>query len=409
MPSLSPVKCPNCGAVLSIVSDSDRVTCTFCDVTSFVNRDARAPKSLVHPTGAPIVHVRSRSGSGAVIAICVSLGVLIVGAVFAANVLQHGIGGLRQAALIGNSVLVDANGDGSDDVVVRGIYIGDEVMHLRAFDGSSGKNLWISEPLLKASEPEVIAAAPGVVLAISEALAVGLDAQTGKPRFRAGLPERVEAVCKQAENTVLLTKDDKFYSINTASGSLTAAGAVDGKSSREPYPRCFAAPSDHSGARGTTMRELRSDDLRRVEGMRVETILEFAGAPPYLMLGERAVGSRVPMVGARTADRVLWKSDAPAMEPLGAVEGTPKAASIANGRAYVAYVRVGERAIRVASFTLADGQRQWESELPVGGGPSLLDVVASDRHVFVFTTKGNDGALRSLSTTDGRLEWSVGG
>jgi hypothetical protein len=207
----------------------------------------------------------------------------------------------------------------------------------------------------------------------------------------------------------LLTKDNHLYAMNTTTGSLTAAGAIAERVPLSPSPACTVARSDGYGVSRGQLRTLNEYGLTKVTGIYVEAVLDYQGKPPYLMLGYRPVGSRVPMIGARTAERVLWTGDVPAIEPLAAVEGKPAAAAIANGFVYAAYFRVGGRALRVASFTFAEGRRHWETELPINDGLTTVELIASDQHVFVYTNKGNDGRLRSLGTANGQLEWSVGG
>ena len=114
------------------------------------------------------------------------------------------------------------------------------------------------------------------------------------------------------------------------------------------------------------------------------------------------------MIGAGTAQQILWMSDVPEQEPLGAVEGAPIAASMTSSFAYAAYVRVDGKALRVAGFALADGRRLWEAELPINDRQSTVDLAASDQHVFV-STNWSGGKLRSLNSTNGQLEWSLGG
>ena len=191
--------------------------------------------------------------------------------------------------------------------------------------------------------------------------------------------------------------------MNLVSGALTQAGAIGDRLPLSPRPPCAVARSD-SWERAGRKSELSTSTSSRNKRNGARQNLDFQANPPYLMLGYRATGSRVPMVGARTVERVLWTSDVPAAQPLAAVEGSPAAATMTSRVAYAAYVLMSGKALRVAGFALLDGQRLWEAELPINDNPSMVNLVASDQHVFVFTTKGNDGRLRSLSSTTGQLE-----
>jgi len=400
-------KCPNCGAVLSIERDSDSAVCQYCGTRSSISR-SKAQTVSFQALGTPVIYV-SPVSRGTRVLILVGVACLVITAA-ATLVFQRGSVSLLNVALIGDPVLADIDGDGFDDVIVHGIVPGDEIIHLRAYSGKEGKSLWVSEPLLKAGQSALVATVPGLVVTISAGVTVvGLDATTGKPRFRITPPERVEAVCQRGNDPVLLTKDNKLYVMNAANGALTSAGAVDEHAPLSPSPRCTVARSDDSDRGGTQIRPLLDYRWTKATEMSVDMAFDFQGKAPYMMLGHRAAGSRVPMIGARTAELILWASDVPGQEPLGAVEGAPISASMTSSFAYAAYVRVGGKALRVAGFALADGRRLWEAELPINDSPSMVNLAASDQHVFVFTTKGNDGQLRSLNSTNGQLEWSLGG
>ena len=409
MAVLKAAKCPNCGAVLSIDPDSEWVLCNFCGVRSSVSRSKNTAVAAA-PGAPPVIYVPAGgSATWVILLIVVALGVTAIAAVTMG--FQRGGGlSLMNVAIVGGPVLADADGDGQDDIVIQCIVPGDDIMHLRAFSGKDGKGMWVSAPLLKAGLSASVATVPGLVVSISDgATVVGLDATTGKQRFRVTPPERVEAVCQRGNEPLLLTKDNSLYAMNTTTGALTAAGAIAERLPLSPSPACTVARANKYGETGGQMRTLNEHNLAKATGINVEVVSDYQGKLPYLMLGHRSVGSQVPMIGARTAERVLWTSDVPAAEPLAAVEGKPVSAAIANGMVYAAYLRVGGSALRVTSFTLADGRRLWEKELPINSDSTSVELVASDQHVFVYTNKGNDGRLRSLSTATGQLEWSVGG
>ena len=399
-------KCPNCGAVLSIERDSDSAVCQYCGTRSSISR-SKAQTVSFQALGTPVIYV-SPVSRGTRVLILVGVACLVI-TVAATLAFQRGSQSQLNVALIGDPVLADVDGDGFDDVIVQGIAPGDEIIHLRAYSGKEGKSLWVSEPLLKTGPSKLVATVPGLVVTISDgASVVGLDATTGKSRFRITPPERVEAVCQRGHDPVLLTKDNKLYVMNAANGALTSAGVVDEHSPLSPSPPCSVARSNRIDRGGTQMRSLRADQFTKTTEMSLEKVFDFQGKPPYLMLGNRTTGSRVPMIGARTAQQILWMSDVPGQEPLGAVEGAPIAASMTSSFAYAAYVRVSGEALRVAGFALADGRRLWEAELPINDRHSTVDLAASDQHVFVFTS-WSGGKLRSLNSTNGQLEWSLGG
>ena len=123
-----------------------------------------------------------------------------------------------------------------------------------------------------------------------------------------------------------------------------------------------------------------------------------------LVLGERSVGSRVPMLAGVRKGRTVWKLELPAERPLDATEDDPTGFTIAAGTAYASYERTDEKGFRLAAVTLADGKRVWETPVVLKDNPGTTYVAANERHVFLATVN----QLFAFSAADGRMVWSHG-
>jgi outer membrane protein assembly factor BamB len=327
---------------------------------------------------------------------------LVLAAVALTNVLRSG--GLRPAPLVGGFFLSDVNGDGVDDVVSHAVYIGDDDLHLRAIDGVTGHLLWASEPWLKSSQDEVVAAVPGALVVLVNGTGRLVDPRTGTARLTFALPERPRAVCRDGVRSLIVTRDDQTYALDVATGALQALGKA---AATRLSPPCAPAPNDawasHNGA-------LQTADFDLSEGgssMSVRSALREPGAQVDLVVGERAQGSRVPMVGGRAGGRIIWTSDVPSTNPLNTQEGEPTAVTVAAGRALVAYLSADEQTLNVTAFSLANGQRLWDVALPPMRRITGASIGANANYAYVWMTRGPDQALHRLNVTNGQLDWSI--
>jgi hypothetical protein len=400
-------KCPNCGANIGVPPTGDWAVCRYCGANVYVHR---GPRTVAVPVaGVPVVHVAT-SSPGLVIGLTLGgLGVVFVVALVIAFA-TNGVDVLSNVALIGMPVAMDVDGDGDDDALIMSIHPGAEVMFVGAYDGTSGKELWSSDALLRSGEREIIAGYRDVVLLARDATISGVDAKTGKTRFTVTPPERPSAFCDVDGALTLLADDGKLYPFDARTGQIGNPGAPPGSNGKlQPRPDCHVVASDGNRDCGSGNRTLQAYELRKSEGMRISNVIEQPDHTTFLLLGTRPGASTVPMIGARTAERVLWQADVAPSAPLSAAAGPPPTGAILGERAYVGYEKAGHEQAVVVAVELGTGRRLWETELPINDASSMFAVSASARHVFVFTTKGNDGTLRSLDAATGALEWRRGG
>jgi hypothetical protein len=216
---LTPAKCPNCGAGLTIPRIGDWVKCAYCGISCFVNRaPTRGLPAPAPPAGAVVVHVSPASRGARYPYVAIFVVVMVIGLGIAGRRLTRG--GLRSAVLVGRPFLFDVNGDGTEDVIINAFYLGGSRLHLRAIDGGSGAVLWASPSLMGTGEDEFAAAVPGALLVFANGEGTSLDPKTGKARYKFALPERADALCNIDGRPVLLTLDGQLHGLNLQDGTL---------------------------------------------------------------------------------------------------------------------------------------------------------------------------------------------
>lgn len=403
MARLVPARCPTCGAGLSVAPGAEWVTCGYCHTSSFVQREKTAAPSL--PQGAAVIQVREPPRSRAPVWLFLASVVLGIGGIAAFRVSSGS--GFGRGVLIGSQFLTDLNGDGTDDVVIHSLHVGDSDFCIAAIDGATGSTLWESEELLKSGQDELVAAIPGGVLVLVGGTGVALDGRTGHVRHRVSLPEKADVVCSAGQSFTVLGRDDQFYELEATTGAPRVVGKLAERHADAFTPPCTPVASDHWSAHGGAIRSAASVDLAEPKPMSVDRVLQGVGETVELMLGARVHGSAVPMVGGRTAGRVVWTSEVPAANPLNAQEGAPLAATVAGGRAIVAYEHDSRESVSVTAFSLADGRRLWDVELPKRGTGAAAALAANARFAYVWLGHGPSIAFHRLNATDGHLDWTL--
>lgn len=372
------------------------VTCSYCQVSSFVQRArSRAPEAAAIPAGTPVIHVRqSRSF------VWVALVLLALATVAVVLLLFEDEKRLGSVAVVKPPLLFDVNDDGAEDVVMVASKVGGLTRHLRALDANTGETLWKTADLGK--DVENVAIVGDAVLWIATTKLHGFDARTGRERFVADLPERPTGVCEAGRAWLLLTADKKVHALDPATGSLTPSPPLAAPAAPSAEPEC--TPAWSTFARFGRLVRIEPSPRVRVAGMTASTVLHFGeDTLPALALGWRTLGTALPMLAGMRDGQVLWKMELASSAPLEVKPGDPTAGTIAAGRAYASYHRTSSPGFTLVGVALSNGQRQWEVAVPRKRDASMT-LRASERHVFV----GADTALYALSATDGRLLWRVG-
>jgi DNA-directed RNA polymerase subunit RPC12/RpoP len=384
------VRCPECNATLEAGAEAREVRCSYCGTLATVQRRTRflqRPAALP-PTGgdAPSLPVAVQPVAVAVPAIIAGVALLVVlGVIFA----------LARAPKPGGPMLLaDANGDGTEDVVaeVRVRSFSSEVNLVAAFDGRTGKELWRSDELWRGTGLLCVSG-DVVLLSASGPVLRGLGLADGKPRFEVKLEEKVSHLCEgpDPQTVNVITADKRGQPLTLTDGRLGPAGS----------PRlCRPLRCDQRSA-GMFNEEWANRDRRslrrsiRLPGMVVERVIVQGGVT--LALGGKSPGTRVPMLAsireseprpgdfAGSGPQVLWQATAPAENPLSASSGLDPY-EVALDDTLVALSYQGGGGHRLTAFTLADGKRRFDVDLP--GMRDVWSVLIGGGRVYVSSSWG---------------------
>ncbi len=346
----------------------------------------------------------SSSGCGWVIAVLSVIGVLV--AVLIVGVFALGrwaqnqlLTGLPQNPMLAGfqrtlwdasrtAMIADVNGDGTDDVVGSINELdahGSMTPFFAAYDGSSGRQLWLSAAIGSAqsrSNSRTAIAGGRLLHASSAGVLQGYDLTNGRVSWEIPLGERAERFCRNDDASVIVVRSDQ---------RAVLVALSDGARSDTPVPEpCIPVASDEFSREGvhSTWTYVDPDPWERENRITVEGMdLSFAARSPtdgwLVALGHRAIGTRVPMI-ARVGDGG-WRQDIPAGDPLRAADRDPEMAAIHGQRAFVVYEMNGDNVpARLTGFALGDGRRLFDAALPASRfGPSRGGVVASDDLLLV--------------------------
>jgi hypothetical protein len=405
------VKCPQCGAVLDPPAAVQNVTCTYCGATAVVQREAPPVRQVPGAAPGPLPEAAARTtaptapGSSTRRNVIGGLVLLAVaGTIVTIKLLDRAERQARRDAAewygTTRALLVDVTGDGRPEVIGRIRRLGANPIResLAALDAKTGRKLWETPALPPADSPyRTLVAAAGELLVFVDAVgnvqAFGLV--DGRTRWTAELGEAASSV---------FTLPDGTLRFSTIDGALHALGP-DGspRPIEEGGPLGRRRPAD-AGAPSSAVGELPFEVATAFQERGMTTGQACAGgAPgqPWVVLGHRARGSAVPMLGAATDDgAVLWTSDIPGSEPLAASNGTLGLERIAVGpdRVFAVYDRGSgpEAKLQATAFDRATGERLWEVELPEPAPVSGLTVGDGVLYVSYW------GQLAALDATTGR-------
>jgi hypothetical protein len=435
------IRCPECAATIPAEAGAQVATCAYCGTRSQIQRRTRffeMPVAPPPPQPGPSLPValqrHTARWTAGLFLIPLFVGGMIVFSVVMQREAMKGPASLRQPQWDGvhGAALVDVDGDGTVDIVGRAAVLQPEhVAMLGAWHGTTGERLWLTASLgLRSEQFQAPLGVAGQTVLTSDGAGgiLAFAAADGTPLWTIRLNEKVEQFCAGPEGSVLArTADDQLHPIALADGALQPAGEGGA---------CLPVPTDaYRGDRDAwevwtwhgPHRDLAPND--KIEGLKANTALHHRASGVSIALGEKQPGTRVPMIAsfrwpaedgqlaelerrveeaaephtraeARIAlikaqselrDRVpevLWTAQVPGVDPLTVDEGAPEPehSALDADLVVVAYEIRSPSKTRLAAFTVADGRRIWDVELP--SERSITTVELSPTHALVSDWDG---------------------
>jgi DNA-directed RNA polymerase subunit RPC12/RpoP len=448
------IKCPECGAAVNAQPDAETAQCEYCGTTAQIRHRSpilQIPRPLpaAKPGQTPLPVATQASAIGKIgcsfmlFGILAGVAVPIALAVKQCDEQEKQQSTLREPRWDGadRAVAVDITGDGVDDIIGRVRVIQpQDILMVGAFDGRSGKRLWISETIGERSDVlsgPLAVADEVVVVGDGSAGLFGLSLRDGGTKWKIRLNEVVERICAgdEAGTVKALTADKKLHPVAVADGALRPAGELSAciplpngdPRSDQPYRITYAWSNDYRA-------EVPDDSI---EGMAASTALHHVQGDVTVALGYKKPGTRVPMLAsyrwpadtpaeasrdppplmrearnAKTPERrrallkeyaaarkrsrrrrdrkpeVLWTAQVPGIDPLQvkSYHPEPEKADLNDQTIVIAYETRETHHFRMAAFSIADGKRKWDIELP--GDRPLASVAVSRTHAMVSRWDG---------------------
>lgn len=459
------LKCPNCAASLNAAPAAQTVTCAYCQTTSRVRARTAffeapvnlppAPPQLAHLPVATQQHSR-RWTVGLSISIALFVGLMALIPWFVMTKVRQavtghdGLSGRTLSWISTTPLATDVNGDGIADLVgkLRGL---DDInsVHLVAVDGASGKRLWRSEVLGAYQETYqgVVALLGDTLMFVNgRGLARSFSVAGGEAGWKVNLAEKLETVCRHQATFYVVTADERWIAIDTASGKAAEA--------REP-PSCEPLPTDARDQPPANLTALDRFDRERpkpskLDGMYIGEHLVVEGHD-RLALGYKSPGTSVPMVARyrvqsyeppaelepaavpadeltrrqrrelrrrqRAIERanrkaiddatfeVMWKSQVPSRDPLGASSSRIELVGLSlESDCVVVPYEVRNQPIHVACLSYETGEHRWDVALPKAFIDRLSGLAVTPKRAFVYVSS----RVHALDLASGKRLFTVG-
>ncbi|MBT8496424.1 MAG: PQQ-binding-like beta-propeller repeat protein [Deltaproteobacteria bacterium] len=409
------VRCPKCGATVSVEDGATTASCEYCGTQSVVSRRTRFLERKLPPSQAtrmPVAIQRHSTKWVMIIAIAIP-GLLALGAGFIPFILKGklGGGGLSEFWGGGHPTVADVNGDGTADIVglVHDVQ-GDDATRVIVYDGKSGDSLWESQSFGQfrdVSQAKIGVAGNRVVLALTSGSAAALDLATGKLAWKgAPLGEKAARLCAAGDEQVAVeTADKRRVVLALTDGAVRSDEASEGDQRCEPL-----WGRDRDSQRGLYVSRFPYRSHKNPGELGDQMNVDWSmttGDGVFIALGTKKKGTRIPFVGAyqstdgEAVTKVLWASQVPGQNPLDADTGDPDHASVSDGVAYVGY-ETKDDVVRVAAFEVATGKRLWDAAIPkpergsqnISGLGALPDAVVVSTWTGLFVLERKDASIR---------------
>jgi hypothetical protein len=435
---LVPVLCPHCGAKVDVDRDVTQTTCRYCGTVSWVQR----PEAKQQPAPPPNVRViylpppQLTKKPMWPIAIPIVIAGILVPVVFlranSASTPPKPSGPEHTAAATppatpappprpkldfsrsGRPLVADANGDGTDDVVLWESGAGAFV----AYDGKGSGALWKSEAVSAPSHFRAFSLLAGKSLVTVRDVELRvLDLASGKVARKITLEDKAVMPCRAPEGKLrLLLQSDEVAALDLADGSS--------KLEKKGAP-CDEAASDVVNRMGSTLRRthpvsfLPADvDALRCGGINVTGTYNYVVTDPcgpklglseadfdtikpqvaidvdggWLVLGRKAKGRNVAMLARVEKKKLVWSSPVSSSPAAEQPEESPERVAISGKR--VGVLTQSGSGDRLAAFGAVENERQLDVALPgrgklIAAAKNRWIVVTDDKLLAVSSKKGD--------------------
>ena len=362
---LKRLTCPSCNARLDPPGSAAQVTCSYCGTTSIIEK----PGTTSPPPGVQVAQYKTSFWVyvcsvppllGILWGSCNTLCILAGG--------QAGLGRVVQWDSHAPFELRDLNDDTNPDIIgrVRTFQGSDMALHYAAFDGQSGRQLWITPSLGSVEDAtHTLARIVGDTLVASDSRGQlhGFSLTDGAARWTVDLGERTKYICAGTrKEATVITIDEVSRIFNPADGSFRPSPTNEIPENCDMSFRPVENYGPEAGDRwpsGDT-----EHGLKTPPGSQFSSV--FRGPDGYqVALGVQYPGSEVPLVAVFQGDDLRWSNVIPEADPLTAATGPAKLALIQDGVLVVPYeLAKRDAGRRLSARDLASGKLLWDVQMP---------------------------------------------
>ncbi len=429
------IRCTNCNAVLEIASTVSSVTCSYCGVVSRIQAKTamfEVPKTLPQAPQARLEQLQRlqhlmpvRPAATVKWPLFVTLAMLVGGVGMSLMIAKRGGlggGGKDRSMWASRSpILIDLDGDGTRDAIGLVRYVLDEDRcHLAAFDGKTGEQRWQSESLgsyTAMSQVKLAGVGSQILMALDDGSLTARDAKTGAQAWKVALGEKVDIMCADGDQAVIVgTADERWVRLDHTGAQQPASklfrldrdytndkayemferAGVEQSDVCVPISHTFDGPSHHLSMRNWI-------DKVKVTNMKIERYVRRAGSPDTIAVGYKTPGTAVPMLAKVEDGKATWTTEIPAQDPL-VSRFEEKLFAMSADAAFALYTTSNPAATRLTAFSIATGKRLWDRAIPTPTGfvPESLSItgdvvmLASWQYLYAY------------SVVDGRDRFRVG-
>ncbi|HFE45805.1 MAG TPA: hypothetical protein ENJ18_10010 [Nannocystis exedens] len=363
---LKRLTCPSCNARLDPPGSAAQVTCSYCGTTSIIEQ----PGTTSPPPGVQVAEYKLPFWLY-VCSVPPLLGILWG----SCNALCSLAGG--QPLGLGRVVhwdshapfeLRDLNGDTNADIIgrVHTFEGSDMALHYAAFDGQSGRQLWITPSLGNVEDAtHTLARTVGDTLVASDSRGQlhGFSLTDGAARWTVDLGERTKYICAGTrKEATVITVDEVSRILNPADGSFrpSPTNEIPENCDLSLLPvGSYGSEASEYWPSGDT-----EDSLKTPPGSKFSSV--FGGPDGYqVALGVKYPGSEVPLVAVFQGGELRWSNVIPEADPLAAATGPVELALIQDGILVVSYeLAKRDAGRRVSARDLASGKLLWDVQMP---------------------------------------------